>query len=293
MHTKTRPPAAPQVELGKPIMFVGGAGVGKTQLVKGKLAALPEDALSLAISFNYFTDVASFQKARAVLRRSHTSCSSLRSWRIHSHGAGCPLLAACQGVHSESAPTPNPQALEGPLEKKAGINYGPPGTKRLVYFIDDLNMPRLDAYETAMPISLIRQHLGWGHWRARASVCMEAALCLDAWALGSGLCREQGSGSPTLRRPRARPRPRRFDRAKLTQKNVHNTQYVAAMNPTAGSFVVNPRLQRLFMTLAVTFPGQDRQAVQCTRPPRGKWPLWLPAARAVHAWARALSCLFV
>lgn len=57
-----------------------------------------------------------------------------------------------------------PQVLESPLEKKAGINYGPPGTRRLVYFVDDLNMPRLDAYETAMPISLIRQHLSWGHW---------------------------------------------------------------------------------------------------------------------------------
>lgn len=46
-------------------------------------------------------------------------------------------------------------------------------------------------------------------------------------------------------------------RAKLTQKNVNNTQYVACMNPTAGSFVINPRLQRLFMTLALDFPGQD------------------------------------
>ncbi|DBA86689.1 TPA: Dynein alpha chain, flagellar outer arm [Trebouxia sp. C0004] len=153
------------VGLKKPIMFVGGAGVGKTQLVKGKLAQLPEDMASLAISFNYFTDVISFQKI-----------------------------------------------LESPLEKKAGINYGPPGTKQLVYFVDDLNMPKLDPYETAMPISLIRQHLGWGHW---------------------------------------------FDRAKLTQKNINNTQYVACMNPTAGSFVVNPRLQRLFMTLAVEFPGQE------------------------------------
>lgn len=62
---------------------------------------------------------------------------------------------------------------------QAGINYGPPGTKQLVYFVDDLNMPKLDPYETAMPISLIRQHLGWGHW---------------------------------------------FDRAKLTQKNINNTQ---------------------------------------------------------------------
>jgi hypothetical protein len=54
-----------QVELGKPIMFVGGAGVGKTQLVKGKLAALPDETLALAIAFNYFTDVASFQKVWA------------------------------------------------------------------------------------------------------------------------------------------------------------------------------------------------------------------------------------
>jgi hypothetical protein len=56
------------------------------------------------------------------------------------------------------------QVLESPLEKKAGVNYGPPGTKQLIYFVDDLNMPKLDPYETAMPISLIRQHLGWGHW---------------------------------------------------------------------------------------------------------------------------------
>ncbi len=42
---------------------------------------------------------------------------------------------------------------------QAGINYGPPGAKQLIYFVDDLNMPKLDAYETAMPISLIRQHL--------------------------------------------------------------------------------------------------------------------------------------
>ena len=28
-------------------------------------------------------------------------------------------------------------------------------------------------------------------------------------------------------------------------------RYVACMNPTAGSFIINPRLQRLFMTLAV------------------------------------------
>lgn len=35
----------------------------------------------------------------------------------------------------------------------------------------------------------------------------------------------------------------RYDRQKLTLKDVHNCQYVACMNPTAGSFTIDPRLQ--------------------------------------------------
>ena len=102
--------------------------------------------------------------------------------------------------------------LEKPLEKKAGKNYGPPGTKKLIYFLDDLNMPEVDLYGTVGPHTLIRQHLDYGHW---------------------------------------------YDRSKLTQRDIHNVQYVACMNPTAGSFTINPRLQRHFATFAVVFPGQD------------------------------------
>lgn len=45
-----------------------------------------------------------------------------------------------------------------------------------------------------------------------------------------------------------------YDRAKLTIKEIKSTMYVAAMNPTAGSFVVNPRLQRHFFLCAIQFP---------------------------------------
>ena len=48
-----------------------------------------------------------------------------------------------------------------------------------------------------------------------------------------------------------------YDRQKLIAKEIHNTQYVACMNPTAGSFTINPRLQRHFSVFAISFPGQD------------------------------------
>ncbi|CAB1338590.1 unnamed protein product, partial [Coregonus sp. 'balchen'] len=53
--------------------------------------------------------------------------------------------------------------LEKPLEKKAGRNYGPPGSKSLIYFIDDMNMPEVDKYFTVAPHTLIRQHMDHGH----------------------------------------------------------------------------------------------------------------------------------
>ncbi len=90
------------------------------------------------------------------------------------------------------------RVLEKPLEKKAGRCFGPPGSKRLVYFIDDMNMPEVDTYFTVQPHTLIRQHIDHGHW---------------------------------------------YDRTKLTLKEISNAQYVACMNPTAGSFTIDSRLQ--------------------------------------------------
>ncbi|KAM3866414.1 LOW QUALITY PROTEIN: dynein axonemal heavy chain 11 [Diretmus argenteus] len=105
--------------------------------------------------------------------------------------------------------------LEKPLEKKAGRNFAPPATKRLIYFIDDLNMPEVDVYGTVQPHTLIRQHLDYSHW---------------------------------------------YDRQRLVLKEIHNCQYITCMNPTAGSFSVNPRLQRHFSVFAVHFPSADALA---------------------------------
>ena len=51
-----------------------------------------------------------------------------------------------------------------------------------------------------------------------------------------------------------------YDRTKLSLKDIHNTQYVSCMNPTAGSFTINTRLQRHFCVFALSFPGADALA---------------------------------
>ena len=99
------------------------------------------------------------------------------------------------------------QVMEKPLEKKAGKKYGPPGQKKMVYFIDDMNMPEVDTYGTVQPHTLLRQHLDYTHW---------------------------------------------YDRQKMTLKEISNVQYVACMNPTAGSFTINTRLQRHFSLVNTT-----------------------------------------
>lgn len=99
---------------------------------------------------------------------------------------------------------------------KQGNKYGPKkgGQIKLIYFIDDLNMPALDVNNTQTSIGLLRQHIDYSHW---------------------------------------------YDITKATPilKEIINTQVIAAMNPTSGSFFVNPRYQRHFWTAAVAFPDNN------------------------------------
>jgi dynein heavy chain len=47
--------------------------------------------------------------------------------------------------------------LESQVGKRAGKTFGPPIGKKLIYFMDDMNMPQRDKYLTQAPICLIRQ----------------------------------------------------------------------------------------------------------------------------------------
>ena len=110
------------IRVGTPVMLVGGAGCGKTMLIKNILAGLDDNEyMSLNINLNYYT-----------------SSKMLQS------------------------------IMDAPLERKMRRDYGPPGMKKLIYFVDDLNMPMLDTYDTQRPLTLLRQYLDYGHWYDRA-----------------------------------------------------------------------------------------------------------------------------
>jgi len=112
----------------KQVLFVGGAGTGKTILVREFLKNLPEGWAYSTVNMNSYTDAAALQ-----------------------------------------------MQLEFFLEKKSGKCYGP-AAKRLIFFVDDLNMPKVERYGTQTPISLMRQHVDGGAWYDRQDLSLRKAI---------------------------------------------------------------------------------------------------------------------
>ncbi|XP_032099375.1 dynein heavy chain 6, axonemal isoform X2 [Sapajus apella] len=54
------------------------------------------------------------------------------------------------------------EIIESKLERKRKNILGAPGNKRIIIFVDDLNMPRLDRYGSQPPIELLRQYQDFG-----------------------------------------------------------------------------------------------------------------------------------
>ena len=54
------------------------------------------------------------------------------------------------------------QQLEGSIDKRSGHTFGPPTGKKLIYFVDDLNLPYKEEYGTQNSLSLLKQHIDYG-----------------------------------------------------------------------------------------------------------------------------------
>jgi dynein heavy chain len=84
--------------------------------------------------------------------------------------------------------------LESQVDKRAGRTFGPPPSKTLIYFMDDLNMPAVDRYGTQSPICLVRQIIDHGIVYDRAHL-EEQKLLVDIMFTA---CMNPKSGSFTV-----------------------------------------------------------------------------------------------
>lgn len=101
----------------KPVLFIGDAGTGKTAIVKYYLKTLENLKTNSGFQYKYFP----------VNFNSFTDSFAFQN------------------------------ILESQLSIRFGIKFGPLGTTKLIYFLDDLNMPGLDKYGTQSHVELLRQ----------------------------------------------------------------------------------------------------------------------------------------
>jgi len=66
--------------------------------------------------------------------------------------------------------------IEQRIEKRSGRVFGPAAGRRLLCFVDDLNMPAADLYGTQPPLALLRQFLDSGEWFDRCDLSLRKRI---------------------------------------------------------------------------------------------------------------------
>jgi dynein heavy chain len=110
--------------------------------------------------------------------------------------------------------------IEDNVEKRTGYIYGPVPGKKLLVFIDDLNMPIVDIYGTQQPIALLKFLVERGHMYDRSA--------------------DDSKGD------------------RLARKTYRDISYCAAMAPPGGGRnPVDPRFVALFSVFSICFPNEE------------------------------------
>lgn len=159
-------------------MLVGSSGCGKGAIFRELFSKYASAQELLEIAVTAVSD--SQQQQQQTTSTTTTAQAGSSIGGVAGAGAGTgnvsarrksssstPLLTTVQATHFNFYTTSEifQKMLDRPLEKKSGRCYAPSGPKRrLIYFVNDLNMPEVDAYGTVQPHTIMRQFMDYRQW---------------------------------------------------------------------------------------------------------------------------------
>jgi len=159
-------------------MLVGSSGCGKGAIFRELFSkyASAQELLEIAVtavsnssnSNNQSQHQSQHQQQQQQQQHQHVAVANANNVSVRrKSSSSTPLLTTVQATHFNFYTTSEifQKMLDRPLEKKSGRCYAPSGPKRrLIYFVNDLNMPEVDEYGTVQPHTIMRQFMDYKQW---------------------------------------------------------------------------------------------------------------------------------
>lgn len=150
-------------------MLVGSSGCGKGAIFRELFSkyASAQELLEIAVTAVSDSQQQQQQQTTSTIAQAGAGAGTGNVSACRKSSSSTPLLTTVQATHFNFYTTSEifQKMLDRPLEKKSGRCYAPSGPKRrLIYFVNDLNMPEVDAYGTVQPHTIMRQFMDYRQW---------------------------------------------------------------------------------------------------------------------------------